>query len=144
MKGVAQFCGRVVEIVFGRKLRAITIARIAIGVLAVAFVVLIAGRGNLVAVLAFTLLMGASQGVVTIVRGALPLALFGAERYGTVLGILATPILIVNAAAPTLFAMIIDKWGWQIAQLVLIVVSAAAWIAIELMSSWYERRRKRS
>jgi MFS family permease len=144
MKGVAQFCGRVVEIVFGRKLRAITIARIAIGVLAVAFVVLIAGRGNLVAVLAFTLLMGASQGVVTIVRGALPLALFGAERYGTVLGILATPILIVNAAAPTLFAMIIDNWGWQIAQLVLIVVSAAAWIAIELMSSWYERRRKRS
>ncbi len=143
MKGVAQFCGRVVEIVFGRKLRAITIARIAIGVLAVAFVVLFAGRGNLVAVLAFTLLMGASQGVVTIVRGALPLALFGAEGYGTVLGILATPILIVNAASPTLFAMIIERWGWQIAQLVLLAVSGAAWLAIELMSGWYERRRVR-
>jgi len=144
MKGVAQFFGRVVEIVFGRKLRAITVARIAIGVLVGAFVVLFAGRGNLMAILAFTLLMGASQGVITIVRGALPLALFGAEGYGTVLGILATPILIVNAASPTLFAMIIDRWGWQIAQLVLIVVSAAAWIAIELMSRWYERRRARS
>ena len=143
MKGVAQFGGRVVEILCGRKLRAMTIARIAIGVLAVAFVVLFAAQANLMAILAFTLLMGASQGVVTIVRGALPLALFGAERYGTVLGILATPILIVNAASPTLFAMIVERWGWQVAQLVLIVVSAVGWIAIELMSGWYERRRKR-
>ncbi len=143
MKGFAQFGGRVVEIVFGRKLRAITVARVAIGVLVIAFVVLTAARGNLLALLAFTLLMGASQGVITIVRGALPLALFGTERYGTVLGVLATPILIVNAASPTVFAMIVDRWGWQIAQVLLVVVSAAAWIAIELMSRWYERRRQR-
>ena len=35
MKGVAQFGGRVVEIVFGRNLRAITVARFAIGILPV-------------------------------------------------------------------------------------------------------------
>ena len=33
MKGVAQFGGRVVEIVFGRNLRAITVGRIAVGIL---------------------------------------------------------------------------------------------------------------
>ena len=141
MKGFAQFGGRVVEIVFGRNLRAITVARIAIGVLPVSFVLLALAGGSFYVVLAFTLLMGASQGVITIVRGAVPLALFGAAGYGAVLGLLATPILVVNAVSPTLFAMIVDRWGRQVAQIVLIVVAAASWLAMELMSAWYERRR---
>ena len=44
-----------------------------------------------------TLVMGASQGVITIVRGAVPLALFGTQGYGAVLGLIATPIVVVNA-----------------------------------------------
>jgi hypothetical protein len=142
MKGFAQFGGRVVEIVFGRNLRAITVARIAIGVLPVSFVLLALAGGSFQALLAFTLLMGASQGVITIVRGAVPLALFGVAGYGAVLGLLATPILVVNAVSPTLFAMIVDRWGWQVAQIVLIAVAAASFLAMELMSAWYERRRR--
>jgi predicted MFS family arabinose efflux permease len=142
MKGFAQFGGRVVEIVFGRKLRAITVARIAIGVLPVSFAVLLLSGGDVQAVVAFTLLMGASQGVITIVRGAVPLALFGATGYGTVLGLLATPILIVNAASPTLFALIVDGWGWSAAEGVLLAAAAASWLAMEAMSRWYERRRR--
>ncbi len=141
MKGFAQFAGRLVEIFFGRNLRAITVARIAIGVLPASFLLLLLARGNFQAILVFTLLMGASQGVITIVRGAVPLALFGATGYGAVLGLIATPILIVNAASPTLFALIIDQWGWVIAQGVLVAAAATSWIAIELMSRWYERNR---
>ncbi len=141
MKGFAQFGGRLVEIVFGRKLRAITVARIAIGVLPASFAVLLVSGGNLQAVIAFTLLMGASQGVITIVRGAVPLALFGATGYGAVLGLLATPILIVNAASPTLFALIVDGWGWNVAEGVLLAAAAASWLAMEAMSRWYEKRR---
>jgi MFS family permease len=142
MKGFAQFAGRVVEIFFGRNLRAITVARIAIGVLPLSFLLLLAARGNFLAVLAFTLLMGASQGVITIVRGAVPLALFGVTGYGAVLGLIATPILIVNAASPTLFALVVDHWGWQVAQVVLVVTAATSWVAMELMSRWYERNRR--
>jgi len=141
MKGFAQFGGRLVEIVFGRNLRAITVARIAIAVLPVSFVMLLLAHGNFAAILLFTLLMGASQGVITIVRGAVPLALFGVVGYGAVLGLLATPILIVNAAAPTLFALIVDHAGWQVAEIALLTCAAASWIAMELMSRWYERRR---
>ena len=104
LKGFAQFGGRVVEIVFGRNLHAMTVGRIAIGVLPVSFVLLLFSGGGLPAIVAFTLLMGASQGVITIVRGAVPLALFGPTGYGAVLGMLATPVLVVNAASPTLFA----------------------------------------
>jgi MFS family permease len=144
MKGFAQFGGRVVEILFGRNLRAVTVARIAIGALPVSFLLLALADGNLQLLLAFTLLMGASQGVITIVRGAVPLALFGATGYGTVLGLLATPILLVNAASPTLFAMIVESWGWQVAQGVLLATSSASWLAIEVMSRWYERSRPRA
>lgn len=141
LKGFAQFGGRLVEIFFGRKLRAITIARIAVGALPASFVLLLVAGGNFPVLLAFTLLMGASQGVITIVRGALPLALFGAAGYGTVLGVIATPVLIVVATAPTLFAMLVERWGWAAAEGLLLGTAAAAWLAIELMARWYERRR---
>jgi hypothetical protein len=141
MKGFAQFGGRVVEIVFARNLRSITVARIAVGLLPLSFLLLAFAGGSFSMVLAFTLLMGASQGVITIVRGALPLALFGAEGYATVLGLIATPVLIVNAAAPTLFAMLVDRWGWHAAEIALVACAGAAWLALELMSRWHGRRR---
>ena len=142
MKGFAQFGGRVVEIFFARNLHAMTVARIAIGALPVAFALLLAAGGSFPLILAFTLLMGAAQGVITIVRGAVPLALFGATGYGAVLGMLAAPILIVNAISPTVFAMIVDRWGWHVSQVVLVAMSAASFLAMEWMSRWYEARRK--
>jgi hypothetical protein len=141
LKGVAQFGGRVVEIVFARNLRAITVGRIAIGVLPPALALLLVGTSSLPLVVAFTLLMGASQGVITIVRGAVPLALFGARGYGAVLGLIATPVLVVNAAAPTVFAWIVDRWGWGPGRVSLLVGCSAAWLSMELMSRWYARQR---
>jgi MFS family permease len=141
LKGVAQFGGRVVEIVFARNLRAITVGRIAIGILPPALALLLMGAGSLPLVVAFTLLMGASQGVITIVRGAVPLALFGAQGYGAVLGVIATPVLVVNAASPTVFAWIVDRWGWAPGRVSLLVGCTAAWLAMELMARWYERQR---
>ena len=141
LKGVAQFGGRVVEIAFGRNLRAITVGRIAIGILPLALVLLLAGTRSVPLVVAFTLIMGASQGVLTIVRGAVPLALFGAKGYGAVLGVIATPVLVVNAASPTVFAWLVERWGWGIGRISLLVSCGASWVAMELMSRWYERQR---
>jgi MFS family permease len=142
MKGVAQFGGRVVEILFARNLRAITVGRIAVGILPPSLLLLLTGTGSLPMVVAFTLLMGASQGVITIVRGAVPLALFGVKGYGAVLGVIATPVLVVSAASPTAFAWIVDRWGWRTARVSLLVGCSAAWLAMELMSRWYERRHR--
>jgi hypothetical protein len=141
LKGFAQFGGRVIEIVAARNLHAMTVGRIAIGILPISLAILVLSGGGLYAAVAFTLLMGASQGVITIVRGAVPLALFGAYGYGTVLGIIATPVLLVNAVSPTLFALIVDQWGWPTAQIVLFSASLAACIAMEQMSRWYRRSR---
>jgi len=142
LKGFAQFGGRVVEIAFGRRVRAMTVARIAVGILPPSFLLLLAGAGGLPLAVTFTLLMGASQGVISIVRGAVPLALFGTNGYGAVLGVIATPVLIVNAAAPTVFTWIVDRWGWGVGRVSLLVGCSAAFLAMELMSRWYERRRR--
>jgi MFS family permease len=141
LKGVAQFGGRVIEIVFARNLRAITVGRIAIGILPPALVLLLVGTSSVPLVVAFTLILGASQGVLTIVRGAVPLALFGAKGYGAVLGVIATPVLVVNAASPTVFAWIVERWGWGTGRWALLAGCSAAWVAMELMSRWYERQR---
>ncbi|MGH6689632.1 MAG: hypothetical protein ACREF4_02985, partial [Gammaproteobacteria bacterium] len=82
-----------------------------------------------------------SQGVITIVRGAVPLALFGVKGYGAVLGVIATPVLVVNAASPTAFAWIVDRWGWNVGRASLLAGCSAAWLAMEVMARWYERRR---
>jgi len=141
LKGHGQFGGRLVEIFFGKNLKAMTVARIAIGVLPPALLLLMVARGELWLLVAFTLLLGASQGVITIVRGAVPLALFGTQGYGAVLGLIATPILLVNAFSPTIFALIVDQVGWHNALYVLLACSILTWIAIELMSRWYEGAR---
>ena len=138
LKGHGQFGGRVVEIFFGRNLKAMTIARIALGVLPPALIILMLARGEMALLVSFTLLMGASQGVLTIVRGAVPLALFGPEGYGAVLGLIATPILLVNAFSPSLFALVVDLVGWQSALWVLLAGSFLTWGTMELMNRWYE------
>lgn len=141
LKGHGQFAGRLVEIFFARNLKAMTVARIAIGVLPAALVLLMLAHGELLLLVAFTVLLGASQGVITIVRGAVPLALFGTKGYGAVLGLIATPILLVNAFSPTIFALIVEQIGWQNAFNALLVCAILSWLAIELMSRWYERTR---
>ncbi len=143
MKGFAQFGGRLVEIVFGRNLRSLTVARISIGALPLSFLMLYLAGGSFYAILGFTLLMGASQGVITIVRGSLPLALFGSAGYGAVLGIIATPAALVAAASPTIFSLMVEHWGWKAAELSLVACAAASFVAIELMARWYERNRAR-
>jgi MFS family permease len=143
LKGHGQFAGRLVEIFLGRNLKAMTIARISIGVVPASLLLLFLARGDLWLLVAFTLLLGASQGVITIVRGAVPLALFGTSGYGAVLGLIATPILLVNAFSPAVFALLVDQFGWQASLYSMLGCSIATWVAIEFMSRWYESAQSR-
>jgi hypothetical protein len=59
----------------------------------------------------FALLHGAGNGLLTISRGTLPLALFGPVGYGLRTGIIAAPARITTAAAPLLFGLLLDRMG---------------------------------
>jgi hypothetical protein len=58
---------------------------------------------------AFVVLFGGANGLITITRGALPLALFGASGYGRLMGRLAGPFLLVQSAAPLVMAFVIER-----------------------------------
>ena len=60
---------------------------------------------------AFALLHGAGNGILTIAKGTLPLALFGAAGYGRRLGWLNAPARILQAAAPLVFGAALTAWG---------------------------------
>ncbi|MGE5270927.1 MAG: MFS transporter [Thiohalocapsa sp.] len=59
----------------------------------------------------FAVLHGAGNGMVTIARGTLPLAIFGPVDYGLRTGILAAPSRLALSAAPLLFGLLLDAVG---------------------------------
>jgi len=59
----------------------------------------------------FTILHGAGSGILTIARGTVPLAMFGAENNGYRLGLLGAPSRVAMAAAPLLFDILIARYG---------------------------------
>ena len=56
-------------------------------------------------------LYGGGIGIESIARGTLPLALFGEESYAAIMGRLAMPSLVAQAASPSLGALLIRHFG---------------------------------
>jgi predicted MFS family arabinose efflux permease len=61
--------------------------------------------------LPFVLLHGAGNGLLTIVRGTLPLALFGAQGYGARQGWIVLPGRLAGALSPWLFGLVLERFG---------------------------------
>ena len=59
----------------------------------------------------FGILHGAGNGILTIAKGTLPLALFGPQGYGQRQGMLMVPARMTQAMAPWLFGLALDRWG---------------------------------
>lgn len=63
---------------------------------------------------AFALLHGAGNGILTIARGTLPLAIFGPENYAYRLGLIGAPSRICQALAPVAFGLLIEPIGGSV------------------------------
>lgn len=76
----------------------------------------------------FAVLHGAGNGIMTIAKGALPLAVFGAAGYGARQGILMAPARVAQAAAPWLFGVLLAHFGahamWISSALALLAAAA--------------------
>jgi hypothetical protein len=59
----------------------------------------------------FTVLHGAGNGMMTIARGTLPLALFGADGYGHRQGLIGVAARSTQAVAPYAFGVLLERWG---------------------------------
>jgi len=79
----------------------------------------------------FALLHGAGNGVLTIARGTLPLAIFGPKDYGYRLGLLGAPSRLSQAIAPVVFGFLILPLGGY----TLVVTSALSLAALLALSA---------
>jgi hypothetical protein len=80
----------------------------------------------------FTVLHGAGNGLLTIAKGTLPLALFGPSGYGLRIGLLSAPSRVAQAGAPILFGLLLDRVGLGVLVFssVLGLASTAALVAL--------------
>jgi hypothetical protein len=107
--GPAQVGARIVEFGLLRSFHPISPARLASALhpIGAAFLVVFGAPG----IIAFALLHGAGNGMITIAKGTLPLALFGPGGYGLRSGLLSAPARMLQAAAPFLFGLLLDQVG---------------------------------
>jgi MFS family permease len=110
--GPMQVAGRIAEFLAGSRVRAISVGAVAMAVMLVALGLLLAVREAGWIAFAYAALYGASNGVLTIVRGTVPAELFGREGYGALLGKLAAPAFVGKAAAPVAFALVATSAGY--------------------------------
>jgi MFS family permease len=107
--GPAQVAARIAEFTLLRRLHPLVSTRIATLTHPVAAGVLLWFGAP--GAYAFAFLHGAGNGVLTIAKGTLPLALFGPVGYGLTQGLIGGPGRALQAAAPLLFGFALDRWG---------------------------------
>jgi predicted MFS family arabinose efflux permease len=120
--GPAQVAARLVEFFLLRRSHPLLSARVA-ALLHPAGAVIFAVTGPAAAA-AFAIFYGAGNGLLTIARGTVPLAVFGPHGYGERTGLLGAPARAAQAVAPLLFGLLLDRMGAAV-----ILVSSALCLA---------------
>ena len=107
--GPAQVGARLVEFGFLRSFHPLISARIAavLHPIGAGFLVVFGP----VAAVAFAIFHGAGNGMITIAKGTLPLAIFGPAGYGLRNGLLSVPTRVAESSAPLLFGLLLDRMG---------------------------------
>jgi predicted MFS family arabinose efflux permease len=122
--GPAQVLARIIEASFLSRYHPLVSTRLACVMHPIGAVILTVAGGA--ASSAFAIFFGLGNGILTIARGTLPLAIFGPENYGYRLGIIGAPARAAQAVAPLAFGLLIDIMGGR----VLIVSSALSLSAL--------------
>jgi predicted MFS family arabinose efflux permease len=135
--GPAQVGARVIERLFGNRYHPIWTMVASCSLMAVGLIMLL---GSFPLLLLIILIYGAGYGISWIGRGTLPLALFGPERFPRLMGKLAFPSLIVQAAAPSAGAWLIETSG---AHVTIAVLTGLALINVVLIGLLWASCRAR-
>jgi MFS family permease len=133
--GPAQVAARVTELAFGRNVHPLLVARAAVLLLVLGFAVLELFGISVAIAAAFAVIFGAANGLITITRGALPLALFGADGYGQLIGRISGFWLLMQSAAPLVMAFVAERSSDTAA-----LTLAAGFALIALACFWAIRR----
>jgi len=107
--GPAQVAARIGELLFAPRIHPLNVARFAVGLLLAGFALLALLGFSVAAAASFALMFGMANGLITIARGAVPLALFGAAGYGHLIGRIGGAFLLMQAIAPLALAFVAER-----------------------------------
>lgn len=110
--GVFQVGGRLFDAFWLKRLHPFVSAKLAALLHPIGAALVLTWGASFAAV--FTALHGAGVGLMTIVKGTLPLALFGPAGFGQRAGLLEAPSRVMQAVAPVLFSLLLDDLGGQV------------------------------
>jgi MFS family permease len=119
---LSQGGGRLVEALAGRRFHPVAQGVAASLLVLVGLALLLAGKPWTVGV--GLALYGLGNGVRGILKGTLPLALFGAEGYARLVGRLGLPTLIAQAVGPALGSVALARWGILPLLIALLILAA--------------------
>jgi len=77
----------------------------------------------------FAVMFGMANGLLTIARGAVPLALFGPAGYGHLVGRIGGPYLVIQAIAPLVLAVVAERASDPMVLAVVAAFAAISFIA---------------
>ena len=126
LMGPMQVAGRVIEMAFLKRVHATRVGVAALSLIVVAVVVLIAVSGSGILPLLFVLAYGAGNGVLTIVRGAAPAEMYGAQGLGALLGYLSRASSYARALGPATYPALVALGLGERTSLALLDVLLAA------------------
>jgi len=129
--GPAQVTARILERVFGGRLHAVWTLAISITLTCLGLVMLGLNLDPLVVALAL-IFYGAGNGINSIAKGTVPLALFGPRFYPRIMGRLALPQLLTQACAPALVALLMEAHGSESGLHVLVVLTLTNCVLVAL------------
>jgi MFS family permease len=131
--GPSQVAARICEFAFARSVHPLNVARFAVGMLLAAFALLALLGLTVPAAAAFAVMFGMANGLLTIARGAVPLALFGAAGYGHLMGRIAGPFLVMQAIAPLVLAFVAERASDPVVLGVVAAFAAASFVGFAAM-----------
>jgi hypothetical protein len=120
--------GRFFEMLVSRNMYPLVTYALAMGLSLAGFAVLLTVGFTVPGVMLAAALYGMSDGIKTIARGTLPLALFGRKGFGARLGWISAASMALNASAPFVFAWLTqahDGW-WSFAVMAVCLCGAIA------------------
>jgi len=128
LMGPSQVVARLCQLLFIRQVHPLWVARFAVAMLITAFTVLaLFGLSGPVAV-TFIVMFGATNGLMAIARGSVPLALFGSAGYGRIIGRMSGPQFVMQSAAPLVLAFVVERSS-DVVALALVAAVAIAELA---------------
>jgi MFS family permease len=133
LMGPAQVGVRVLDMLFGLRLHPLTTTMISTVLLMLALTVLWLTGPTLAGAMVFAVLFGLAQGLTSIVRGTVPLVLFGAQGFAARLGRLASVRMVMAAIAPFGIALLIETWSASAALLTMICLALLGVMALRMI-----------